>query len=79
MKGDNEDMIKTFKMKDLDCANCAAKMEGAINKIKGVNEATVSYLTQKLTLDYSEENFEEIKTEITKCVKKIEPDCVVEF
>ena len=45
-------MKKTFKLEDLDCANCAAKMETAINKLEGVQKATVSFMTQKLTLDY---------------------------
>lgn len=72
-------MKQTFKMIDLDCANCAAKIEDAINKIDGVNEATVSFLTQKLTLDCKDEKFEEIKKEIIKKIKKVEPDCTVEF
>ncbi len=72
-------MKQTFKMIDLDCANCAAKIEDAINKIEGVNEATVSFLTQKLTLDCQDEKFEEIKKEIIKKIKKVEPDCTVEF
>lgn len=72
-------MKQTFKMIDLDCANCAAKIEDAINKIDGVNEATVSFFTQKLTLDCQDEKFEEIKKEIIKKIKKVEPDCTVEF
>ena len=44
-------MKKKFKMVDLDCANCAAKMEDAIKKIDGVNDATVSFMMQKLTID----------------------------
>ena len=43
-------MKKHFKLQDLDCANCAAKMEDAIKKLDGVNDATVSFMTQKLTL-----------------------------
>ena len=50
-------MKKKFKLVDLDCANCAAKMEGAIKKIDGVNDATVSFLTQKLTLDAEDARF----------------------
>ena len=44
-------MKKNYKLKDLDCAHCAAKMETAIKKIKGVNDATISFMTQKLTVD----------------------------
>ncbi len=72
-------MKKKFKVENLDCAHCAAKMEEAINKIDGVNEATVSYIMQKLTLDCEDDKFEEIKQEIIKRVKKVEPDCKVEF
>ena len=42
-------MKKTFKLIDLDCANCAAKMEAAIKKLDGVNDASVSFLSQKMT------------------------------
>ena len=52
-------MKKTFKLEDLDCANCAAKMEAAINKLEGVQKATVSFMTQKLTLEAEEERFDE--------------------
>ena len=44
-------MKKKFKLEDLDCANCAAKMEEAIKKIDGVNDASVSFMNQKLTID----------------------------
>ena len=44
-------MKKKFKLQDLDCANCAAKMEEAIKKIEGVSDATVSFMTQKMTIE----------------------------
>ena len=47
-------MKKKFKMVDLDCANCAAKMEDAIKKIDGVNDATVSFMTQKMKVEFAE-------------------------
>ena len=53
-------MKKKFKLMDLDCANCAAKMEDAIKKIDGVNDATVSFMMQKLTLDADDDRFDEI-------------------
>ena len=53
-------MKKKFKLEDLDCANCAAKMEEAIKKIPGVNDANVSFMTQKMTIDAEDERFEEI-------------------
>ena len=68
-------MRKSFKLRDLDCANCAAKMEDAIKKLPGVNAASVSFLTQKLTLDADDERFEEILDQAAKICKKVEPDC----
>lgn len=70
-------MKKTFQMIDLDCANCAAKMEGAIKKIDGVNDATVSFLTQKLTLDAEDARFEAVLDEVVRVCKKVEPDCQI--
>ena len=53
-------MKKRFNMVDLDCANCAAKMEAAIKKIDGVNDAAVSFLAQKLVLDADDARFDDI-------------------
>ena len=64
-------------MIDLDCANCAAKMENAILKIDGVIDASVSFMTQKLTIEADEKDFPRIMKEAVRCVKKIEPDCEV--
>lgn len=68
-------MKKIFKMQDLDCANCAAKMERAINKIDGVRAASVSFMTQRLSVDADEERFDEIVKEIVKVCSRVEPDC----
>ena len=70
-------MKKVFKLVDLDCANCAAKMERAINQIDGVQKATVSFMAQKLTLEADDARFDEIVKEAVKCIKKVEPDCEV--
>ncbi len=70
-------MKKVFKMRDLDCAHCAAKMEDAINRIDGVNKATISFMTQKLTLDAKDERFDDIVKEAAKACKAIEPDCEI--
>ena len=70
-------MKKRFKLLNLDCANCAAKMEDAIKKLDGVNDATVSFMTQKLTLDAEDARFEEILQQAVKVCKKVEPDCTV--
>lgn len=70
-------MKKTYKLEDLDCANCAAKMETAIKKIKGVTNASVSFLTQKMTVETDGDSLDEIMKEAVKVCKKIEPDCVI--
>lgn len=72
-------MKKKYKLENLDCANCAAKMETAINKIEGVNQATVSFMTQKLTVDADESRFDEIIKEIVTVCKRIEPDCTIQL
>ena len=53
-------MKKIIKLENLDCANCAAKMESAINKIEGVESATVNFMTQKIKLELREENYDTI-------------------
>ena len=70
-------MKKVFKMQDLDCAHSAAKMEDGINKLDGVNKATISFMTQKLTIDAEDARFDEIVKEAVKIVKSVEPDCEV--
>ena len=70
-------MKKHFKLRDLDCANCAAKMEEAIKKLDGVNDAAVSFMTQKLTLDAADARFDEILQQAVKICKKVEPDCTI--
>ncbi len=70
-------MKKTFKLQDLDCANCAAKMERGIKKIDGVTDATVSFMTQKLTLEAEDSRFDAVLDEVVRVCKKVEPDCVI--
>lgn len=70
-------MKKKFKMQDLDCANCAAKMEAAIQKIDGVKDANVSFMMQKLTIEADDERFDEIMKQVVAVCKKVEPDCQI--
>ena len=72
-------MTKRYQLKDLDCANCAAKMENAINKINGVNKATVSFMTQKLVIDAEDGRFQEIMKEVVRACKKVEPDRTIQM
>lgn len=68
-------MKKTFELEELDCAHCAAKMEDGIRKLEGVTAVTVSFLTQRLTLEAPDDKFDEIVKQAVKICRKIEPDC----
>ena len=70
-------MKKTYKMRDLDCANCAAKMEDAIRKLDGVQDVSISFMTQKLTIQAEEDRLDEIMRQAVKVCKKVEPDCEI--
>ena len=71
-------MKKKFKC-EIDCANCAAKVEEAVKKLDGINEARVNFMTQKFTLDADDARFDEILSEAVKAGKAIEPDFEVEI
>ena len=70
-------MKKKFKLQDLDCANCAAKMEDAIKKTPGVNDANVSFMMQKMTVDAEDDKFDAIMEEVVRVCAKVEPDCKI--
>ena len=70
-------MKKVFKTEDLDCANCATKMERAIAKISGVTFANVNFMAQKLTVEADDAIFDDVMKEVVKVCKKIEPDCTI--
>lgn len=70
-------MKKTFKIQDLDCANCAAKIERKISKIQGVNNVSVNFMTQKLVLDANDDVFDTVFKSALKIVSEVEPDCKV--
>ena len=67
-------MKKRYKF-EVDCANCAAKVEEAVKKIDGVNDASVNFMAQKLVLDADDARFDEILQEVIAVAKKVEPDC----
>ena len=71
-------MKKSYKC-EVDCANCAAKMEDAIKKLDGVKNARVNFMTQKLTLEADDDRYQEILEAAVKACKKVEPDCEIEI
>ncbi|MDE7312681.1 MAG: cation transporter [Eubacterium sp.] len=72
-------MKKKFKLQDLDCANCAAKMEDAIKKLPGVHDASVSFMTQKMMVDAEDAQFDDIMKQVVDVCAKVEPDCKILF
>ncbi|MBO4950342.1 MAG: cation transporter [Clostridia bacterium] len=65
---------------EVDCANCAQKMEDATNKIEGIKSAVVSFMAQKMTVEFEEGADEKaVMTEVLKACKKVERDCEIEF
>lgn len=68
-------MKKTYALDELDCANCGLKMEEAVRKIEGVKSVNISFMTQKITLEADDADFERVLKEAVKACKKVEPDC----
>lgn len=72
-------MKKTYKI-EVDCANCANKMEDAIRKIKGIKDVSINFLTMKLKVEYEDNvDIEKINKEIFSICKKVEPDCELDL
>ncbi|MFC2662210.1 MAG: cation transporter [Eubacterium sp.] len=69
-------MKKKFKI-EVDCANCAAKMENAVKNLDGVNDVNVNFMMQKMKIDADDDRFDEIMDEVVKTCKKVEPDCEI--
>ncbi len=72
-------MKKVIALQDLDCANCAAKMECAVKKVEGVSNANVNFMMQKMTVELDSDQPNAVLAEIKKVCKKVEPDCVLKI
>jgi len=70
-------MKKTYRLKNLDCANCAAKMERAIKKIEGVSFVEINFMAQRLTIEAEDDLLPEILQKAKACIAKVEPDCSI--
>ena len=66
-----------YKIKGIDCANCAAELERAIQKVEGVVNATISFMTEKMTIECEESSKEQVMGKVQKVIKKEEPDCTI--
>ena len=72
-------MKKVIALQDLDCANCAAKMECAVKKVEGVSNANVNFMMQKMTVEIDSDQPNAVLAEIKKVCKKVEPYCVLKI
>ena len=72
-------MNSKFKIKGLDCANCASQLERAIQKIDEIKSANISFMTERMELEYDENRKDEIIKEVIKVIKKEEPDVEIEM
>lgn len=74
---ENTTMKKTYKI-DVDCANCANKMEDAAKNTAGVKDATVNFMTLKMSVEFEEEqDAKAVMQEVLKNCKKVEDDCEI--
>ena len=71
-------MKSKFRIKGLDCANCASGLERALNKIEGIENAVISFMTERLEIEYDGNNKDEILKKVKKVIKKEEPDVTIE-
>ena len=72
-------MKKTYRLENLDCAACAAKMEAARSKLDGVESVSVNFIMQKLTLEAPDERFDDIMKKAVKLCRRVEPDMEIIF
>lgn len=70
-------MKKVYKITDIDCANCAAKLERALAKVEGVKNVSISFLSQRLALEAEDGCFDEVFDNVVKVCRRVEPDCKI--
>ena len=70
-------MRKSFKLDEIDCANCARKLQDELAKLDGVDAVSVNFMTQKLTLSAADDRFDDVLGRVTALAAKIEPDCEI--
>ncbi|MDO5846124.1 MAG: heavy metal-associated domain-containing protein [Methanocorpusculum sp.] len=70
-------MKKVYRLENLDCAHCASMMEESIQKIPGVNACSITFMTQKLSIEADEENLAQILEKADAAIRRIEPHCKI--
>jgi len=71
-------MKKRYKIKGIDCANCAAHLEEKMKKIEGVESASINFFTENMFIECDEEKLDDVMKNIQKLIKKEEPDATIE-
>ena len=70
-------MKKAFKLDEIDCANCARELQEGLAKLEGVTSVSVSFMTQKLTLEAADAEFEDVLQRVIDYAEEAEPDCEI--
>lgn len=70
-------MRKSYKLDEIDCANCARELEEGLAKLNGVEDVKVNFMTQKLTLQAADDAFDEVFERVVKYTADVEPDCEI--
>ncbi len=70
-------MRKTIKLLELDCANCAAKMEDGIRKLDGVQQVSINFMTEKMVLDVADDQYATVMKQAELLIHRLEPDVVI--
>ena len=70
-------MRKTFRLDEIDCANCARKLQDSLAKLDGVDAVSGNFMTQKLTLCAADDRFDDVLNSVVALTAKIEPDCEI--
>lgn len=69
--------VRKYRIEELDCANCAAKLEDKIRRIPQVRSVTVNFFTQQLVLEVADEEFDQVLQQVRKIIRRLEPGCVI--
>ena len=70
-------MKKSYKLDEIDCANCARELQEGIAKLDGVKSVSVNFMTQKLTLEADDDRFDEVLQRVVDYTADVEPDCEI--
>ena len=70
-------MRKSFRIDEIDCANCARKLQDALARVEGVTSISINFMTQKLTLEAADDQFDAVLDRVIRLASRIEPDCEI--